>query len=219
MTPSIQERFKIRYEELEQSYAKIPMKSNYDSDGFYSSGDWRQWATSAQHLIISTFGERSSHSKNFDELYKVCGGSDYELAGLRAIFRSAKQDYNAGFAVNFELLVSGEVFGDFVRLAKQALSEGHKDVAAVLASAALEDALKKFAILNSVILVDANMQEVINSLKAKGLVGGAQKTLIDSMPKIRNHSLHAEWNKITETEVGSILGFVEQFLLTKFGPG
>jgi len=33
----------------------------------------------------------------------------------------------------------------FVELAKIALSEGHKDVAAVLASAALEDALKRFA--------------------------------------------------------------------------
>jgi hypothetical protein len=29
--------------------------------------------------------------------------------------------------------------------------------------------------------------------------------------------MHAEWAKLTPENVGSVLGFVEQFLLTKFG--
>ena len=28
--------------------------------------------------------------------------------------------------------------------------------------------------------------------------------------------MHADWNKITEPEVSSLIGFVEQFLLTNF---
>ena len=60
------------------------------------------------------------------------------------------------------------------------------------------------------------MQEVINALKSKGLVAGAQKSLLDAMPKVRNHALHANWDKISETEVSSVIGFVEQFLLSKF---
>lgn len=108
------------------------------------------------------------------------------------------------------------MFGDFVALAKQSLSEGHKDVAAVLACAALEDALKRFAASNGLKVDDKSMQEVVNSLKGAGLVSGAQKTLLDAMPRIRNLALHADWAKLTEPDVNSVLGFVEQFLLTKF---
>lgn len=60
------------------------------------------------------------------------------------------------------------------------------------------------------------MQEVINSLKAKGLVSGPQKSLLDSMPKVRNAAMHADWQKITPQDVGSVIGYVEQFLLTHF---
>lgn len=60
------------------------------------------------------------------------------------------------------------------------------------------------------------MQEVINSLKSKGLVAGAQKTILDTMPRVRNLALHADWDKLSEPEVNSVIGFVEQFLVTKF---
>lgn len=115
-----------------------------------------------------------------------------------------------------QVMISGEIYGDFVTLSKKALAEGAKDVAAVLACASLEDALKRFALINGLDISDKTMQDVVNALKAKGLVGGAQKTLLDTMPKIRDYAMHANWNKITPQDVGSVLGFVEQFLLTKF---
>ncbi len=30
--------------------------------------------------------------------------------------------------------------------------------------------------------------------------------------------MHAEWEKLTEPEVSSVIGFVEQFLLSEFSP-
>jgi hypothetical protein len=115
-----------------------------------------------------------------------------------------------------EKSLSGEVLGDFVALAKVALQEGHKDVAAVLASAALEDALKRYAKQNNLEVNDRVMQDVVSALKSKGLVGGAQKTLLDTMPKLRDYAMHANWDKLTPEDVSSIIGFVEQFLLTHF---
>ena len=60
------------------------------------------------------------------------------------------------------------------------------------------------------------MVEVVNALKSAGLVLGAQKSLLDAMPRVRNHAMHVQWVEITEPDVNSILGFDEQFLLTKF---
>ena len=60
------------------------------------------------------------------------------------------------------------------------------------------------------------MSQVINALKSKGLVSGASKSLLDSMPRVRNAALHAEWDKISEPDVNSVIGFVERFLLINF---
>jgi hypothetical protein len=36
------------------------------------------------------------------------------------------------------------------------------------------------------------------------------------MPKTRNAAMHADWAKISATEVGGVIGFTEQFLLQNF---
>ena len=96
------------------------------------------------------------------------------------------------------------MLGDFVALAKEALASGKKDVAAVLASAALEDALKRYAKLKGINDVgDAEMKQVISALKSKGLVGGSRTSLLNAMPKLRNFALHANWDKVTEPETSS----------------
>ena len=57
------------------------------------------------------------------------------------------------------------------------------------------------------------------SLKAKGLVTGAHKSILDTMPKIRDYAMHANWSKISAHDVSSVIGFVEKFLLSEFsGP-
>ena len=98
-------------------------------------------------------------------------------------------------------------------LAKAALGEGHHTVAAVLACAALEDALKRYAIRNGLQIDGKTMEDVVNALKGAGLVSGAQKALLGAMPKVRNYAMHADWDKITPQDAGSVIGFVESFLL------
>ena len=102
-------------------------------------------------------------------------------------------------------------------MARRALAENNKDVAAVLASAALEDALKRHATSNGLAVDESTMSEVIGALKSKGLVSGAQKSMLSAMLQIRNLAMHAKWDKITKPDVSGLLGFVEQFLLTNFG--
>jgi hypothetical protein len=214
---TLQEKYLGRFEELEADIAKHNFRTRqHDTRMRIENGDWQKWATSAQNLIEATFGVKSAQARNFFDRYQKCEGLEPEVRSLYAIFRSASEDFRGGFAGNIDLRISGEVFGDFVALAKQSLSEGHKDVAAVLACAALEDALKRFAAANGLEPDQKTMTDVINSLKGAGLVSGAQKSLLDVMPRIRNAALHAEWDKLSEPDVNSVIGFVEQFLLTKF---
>jgi len=204
-----------RFAELEAQGNAMPPRPGANNR-YYDAAAWQRWATSAQHILRVAFGNSSAHCENFGAAYAKCDGLDHAVNALKGIFGAAKADYEGGYAFTMQALISGEVFGDFVALAKGALDEGAKDVAAVLACAALEDALKRYAILNGLDVADKTMQAVVNALKAKSLVTGAQKSLLDTMPKIRDYAMHANWEKITPQDVGSVLGFVEQLLLTKF---
>lgn len=212
-----QEHFGKRFNELSDQMDNLPLYQS--SEGRYTSYQttaWRQWSTSVMNLIRGVFGKDSPHYEHFEQGYQQCAGYTDEVDGLKGIFRAAKSDFDGGYLFNLQASISGEIFGDFIGLAKSALRENSKDVAAVLACAALEDALKRFAESNGLNVGDKVMQEVVNALKAKGLVTGAQKSLLDSMPKIRDYAMHANWEKITAQDVGSVIGFVEQFLLSHF---
>lgn len=213
----LRDTFLRRFAELETDFGKMSFtpREGYGNTQV-ANGFWRKWATSTQSLITAVFGTISPHVQNFNTLYEKCQGQDYDVRALHAVFQSAKDDFDGGYVFNVDLRISGEVFGDFIALARQALSEGHKDVAAVLACAALEDTLKRYASTNQLDVADKTMSEVINALKSAGLVAGAQKSLLEAMPRIRNAALHADWPKIAEPDVSSVIGFVEQFLLTKF---
>ena len=213
----VTDKFSRRFTELAEKSQSLEFRTDGLYGRYVPSGVWQEWATSCQSLIKAVFGEDSPQYTNFTEALKDCGGSESEVESLRGIFRSAMEDFEGGYVFNVDLRISGEVFGSFVALAKQSLANGQKDVAAVLASAALEDALKRYANVNGLNVDDKTMEEVINALKTKGLVSGAQKTLLRTMPKMRNYAMHANWDKLSSPEVGGIIGFVEQFLLMKFG--
>src|SRR5262249_40835012 len=142
------------------------LRAHAEDGGFasYNNAEWQQWATSAQNIIRTAFGEDSPHYGNFESAYQKCRGYDNEVDALKGIFRSAKADYDGGYTFSIQAAISGEVLGDFVALAKVALADGAKDVAAVLACAALEDALKRFALMNGLPVSDKVMQEVVNAL-------------------------------------------------------
>lgn len=213
--------FRKRFNELEEQSSSMPFQSYGGGrhGSYVPSGEWQKWSTSVQSLIKAAFGDTSPHYLNYTAEVGKCSGSDYDVRALQGIFRSAKEDFEGGYVFDVDLRISGEVFGDFVVMAKHALDEGHKDVAAVLACASLEDTLKRFASINGISISDNTMSEVVNALKSKGLVSGAQKTLLDAMPKIRNYAMHANWEKISAPDVRSVIGFVEQFLLTNFSHG
>jgi hypothetical protein len=208
------EKIQKRFDELIAQPVSI---REINGKRFVERDQWGSWSASALNLVQMTFGNESAHYSRLKLLIER-EGSTYELVYREAfgVFLGAKADYEKGCCGALERMVSGEVFGDFIAAAKRALAEDKKDVAAVLACAALEDALKRFANTNGLNVDGKDMSEVISALKSKSLVGGAQKSILETMPKTRNNAMHADWSKISATEVGGVIGFTEQFLLQNF---
>ena len=211
----INDRFATRFSELQSELDEMRLETI--SGPFVQSGIWQKWATSVESLIGAACGMHSPYYSHFVEAREKCDvGYVNQVQALAGIFQSAKEAFDGGYLFDVERDISAEIFGDIVVLAKQALAEDNKDVAAVLASAALEDALKRHATANGLNVDEASMSNVISALKSKGLVSGAQKSMLAAMLQMRNHAMHARWEKFEKPDVSSLIGFVEQFLLTHF---
>ncbi len=208
-----------RFTELEAQGRAIRMHHFSGSETFADHEQFYAWASSALAVIQGTFGNNSPHYASFQREMDAIQNNyvwSRNLNSIRGIFLGAKRDLDGGYLFDFQRSLSGEVFGDFVAAAKAALAEGHHTVATVLACAALEDALKRYAASQGLQVEGQTMEEIVNALKSKGLVSGAQKTLLSAMPKVRNSAMHADWDKLTPQDAGSVIGFVEQFLLMHF---
>jgi hypothetical protein len=217
---SIQDQVKIRFEQLADQGQSIPMRGSDDFHRYADTQPFYTWASSALNLIQGVFGKDSPHYERLhNEITRIRNNyvdADH-LSACRGIFLGAKSDIDGGYLFNLQISFSGEIFSDFVSSAKAALDEGKHTVATVLACAALEDALKRYATSKGLIIDNKTMDEVVNALKSQGLVSGSQKSLLVAMPKIRNYAMHGDWEKLTPQDAGSVIGFVEQFLLTHFG--
>jgi len=190
----------------------------------------KQWDHSACNEVVSgtitilerLYGAHSHKTKAFLEQHDECCKDKksprpfVDLASsAEGVLRSIKSELESGLIGSIQLQAQGGIFGDFLSLAKNSLDE-NKDVAAVLACAALEDALKRYAEQQGLAVSDADMSQVINALKSQGLLKDPQASIVQSYVKLRNKAFHAEWDKIEKESVGAAIGFTEQFILSNF---
>jgi hypothetical protein len=176
--------------------------------------EWHEWATNALQIVSVSFGEKSIPFQNLKKAIESDEkmGPEHAAFTARGAFRAARENFDSGFATTLEQNLSGEILGDLLILADSALEQDTKESAAVLAAAAFEDSLKKIGTLNNLDLADKELSEVVNALKAKQILrGGAAKTA-EHFIKLRNFAMHANWDKITPEEVGSLIGFVRLVL-------
>ena len=172
----------------------------------------------AEGITNYIYGKNSSKYESFNSnILKDATkhGSSYSQVLILGYLKNLKDEILNGFVENQTKTIQGEIFGDFLVFAKEALDD-NKNVAAVLACAAYEDTLKKYALQNDIDVEEKDLSNTINALKIKGLLQGPQATTASSYVKLRNKAFHAQWDKIDKPEVSSLIGFTEQFLLKHF---
>ncbi|WP_156469985.1 hypothetical protein [Leptospira alstonii] len=130
--------------------------------------------------------------------------------------KNLENEVNDDMIYSLEKIISGDLFSDFMVMAKEAMDSGQKDVAVVLTCAALEDSLKRLAKIKNIDVENKEMAETINTLKSKEIISGPQLKVIQSYTKLRNKAFHAEWDKIDTPEVKSLIAFLEEFILKHF---
>jgi hypothetical protein len=135
------------------------------------------------------------------------------------ILRNLKQEIEGGLTGSLRHEITGEILTDFIQLARTVLNEHGdkaKNVAAVLAAAAFEDAIRRMGESSAGVIGKEDLSDVLNKLKEAGVIKSPQLGIAQSYLSFRNHALHANWDKIEKESVTSVLGFVEELLLKHF---
>lgn len=177
-------------------------------------------------ILSAVYGPQSHHLiilRDFVQpLLQNLGNSHFdELVETTVVgaLRNLKSELDAGLHGNLEKRITGEVLTDFIQLARTSLDQKNANsinVAAVLAAAAFEDAIRRMGSTLAGTLGDEKLSEVIDALRDKCILQSPQLGIAQSYLKFRNDALHARWKSIEPASVHSILGFIEQLLLKHF---
>jgi hypothetical protein len=127
----------------------------------------------------------------------------------RGTIKTVKAAVESGLIKSVRTLLSGEIIGDLLAIARERLeedSESAKNVSAVLVAAAFEDTVRTMG----------SELAVLTELKDKQILKGGEVGTAFSYLKFRNDGMHADWKNVQKSQVASCLGFVEALLARHF---
>lgn len=136
---------------------------------------------------------------------------------IEHVLEAALADFDAGITATVRVQAKGAVLGDFVALAREALSggEGAEKVGAVLIAAALEETLKQIGEENKLDVSSRDMRGVIQKLKDAGVLAGAQPAVASGYVKFRDCAFHGQFELIDKATIESAAAFVEGLLTSR----
>jgi hypothetical protein len=196
-------------------------------NGYRKPGNVQGAVQTTLTILALIYGSESPQLDQFrDRLKKGHGRWDNEVAqwGYRVgqeiehVLPSALADFDSGITGSVRVQAKGEVLGDFLALAREALSNGGlaEKVAAVLVAAAMEETLKQIGEKNGVDVYNRDMRGVIQKLKDAGVLSGAQPGVATGYVKFRDNAFHGQFDAIERGTTESAAMFVEGLLTTRF---
>lgn len=185
----------------------------YDDPGHWVEvkhiAEYHQWLTSVANLVKliapanSIFMAECNRLMN-DERFTI-GIPARVVQQMYGVLNSALEEWKAGLLRKIEYIVVAETFDDFLDHATQFHKGNKKIESSVLASVVLEDTVKKIAKRNDIDPKGLSLEILINELIKKDVFTPVKAKRIKGFASVRNHSLHAEWEKFDIQDVGELI--------------
>jgi hypothetical protein len=184
---------------------------NIDYGTGQGKGHFNGWRTQAISALRGIVGKNDIYTTEFESCVTYNNGPDSGIPILRRL----KSDIENGYLRKTANIISAEVFDNFLEMGEHFLAEGHKDPAASLAGAVLEDGLRRIARNNDIPVTDRdNLTSLRDKCAQKKLFSKLVWQQITGWTTIRNSAAHGKFAEYTEQQVGSMISGVRSFLAT-----
>jgi hypothetical protein len=214
----IDERFRKLVADGEQLVRRLPS----DSHGLdywvpsRSVAEYHAWLSAVANLVDLVTTPQSSYRGQVQKILAhenmATGIPTVVVQQLFGLLQAASADWSAGTLRRIEYIVAASTFDDFLDHAGVYHKGGKKIEASVLASAVLEDAIKKIAARNTITTSGQSLEQLIDALVAADGITAVKGKRIKSWSGVRNHALHAEWDKFDIKDVGMMIEGIRELL-------
>lgn len=206
-------------EEFNALQARSQFKDLSDQPG----SDLHRVITMARSTIERSTGSASPYGKQMHEF--LCREGVYDgkkLVWMVGVVQSLRSDLQAGYVRSVEELIHGEVFGDFLDMARYLLEETYKDAAAVIAGSALEAHLRQLC-ERSGIDTDITTSSGVRHKKADQMNTDLAKASIYDKDKLdqknvtawldlRNNAARGKYDNYAKEQVSLMISGVQDFI-------
>jgi hypothetical protein len=199
-------------EEIVQKFAALRKKAEELSRGTGRQErvpvEYYEVRASALNLLARTAGESSIY-------YRELLAND-EIADphcMTGVITAAMTDFREGFMADAKLLVSAEVFADFLVQAEVLLENNYKDAAAVIIRAVLEDGMRRVCLAKGIeVKPKDGVDALANALLRANVLTAVQKKEIDAKREVGNSAAHGKFQEYTKADVVAFHEFVQRLL-------
>ncbi|WCE28789.1 hypothetical protein [Vibrio sp. SCSIO 43137] len=180
------------------------------------------WVTRVGQLILSLYGEKSQHYKNYtsaigtDNFYVIHSNWHAHVSQVHGVALTVKHDIENDLISNIKGLLQAEIFANFLEIGEHLLNEGYKDAAAVTIGAVLEDGLRELSKKNDISIVKPNgapktIEPLNTELAQNEVYSKLVQKQVTSFAHIRNKAAHGQYNEYDSSQVEMMLLFVQGF--------
>ncbi len=214
-----------RFDQLVKRGDELVAKMPRDRDGelhniFRGDGvaDFHGWLTAVANLINTVAPAGSFYIEECDRLFghkwMETGMPSQVVLKMHGLLRSAREDWHGGLLRRIEYIVVAAAFDDFLDHAAYYHKGNKKVEAAVLGSAVLEDTIKRIASRHSVATDGRSLEQLIEALVAADVFTPVKAKRVKGYAGVRNHALHAEWDKFDIRDAGELISGTRELLET-----
>ena len=132
----------------------------------------------------------------------------HRLAGHLIFIRDAVKDE---LLLRIEEEIAATDFSEFLNHAKSYFEAQQKVQAAIIASAVLEDTIKKICIKYGIAL-QQKLETLINALKSHSAINKTDAKRLKYYAEIRNSALHASWDEFDLAAIGDLISGTQQLI-------
>lgn len=218
MREKVSQRFAELIEEGKQVISKF-VKDETGHLDLMESEDlsiFQAWISSVHNLIYVVAGKSNplfELSNNYiSQIVKGSGISPYIIRKMMGILQSAQKEWETGMLKEIEFIFAAETFDDFLDHAQLYHKSNKKIESSILASAVLEDLIKKISMKNSINPKGENLEPLINKIKNAGIFSPVKTKKVKTFAGIRNKAFHAEWDDFDIKDVGNMIKGIRELI-------
>lgn len=134
------------------------------------------------------------------------------IASLLGVLSSAANEWSRGLVDRLEFHYLGVALEDFLKHADGYIDTGKKIEAAVLASAVLEDTVKRLCTRHRIVTDAKSLDSLVSALKSTNVLNKSKAERVRSYIAIRNRAFHAEWGAFDEKDLKQMIEGLQELL-------